>query len=171
MWQEEAQAQSKRCHWARRYNKYVLKTYAFSTVLHTHYTASESSDKEHVQIKVSVVAMSARNPYKVRLTEFLDEVVNVQNGDKLMCCHLFLSDNWAACLPGTVLTVFTNPRLTTELTYTLRNSDGTFEKMFTSKELKDAINCGLLQPTIDTKEKWIAQRLPAGLGRNKSKVI
>ena len=105
--------------------------------------------------------MSARNPYKVRLTEFLDEVVNVRDGDKLMCLRMTMAhngDNIVECTPGTVLTVFINPRLTTELTYTLRNSDGTFEKIYTSTELAAAINYGLLQPTIDTKEKWIAQR-------------
>ena len=110
--------------------------------------------------------MSAPNLYKVRLTEFRDEVVNVRDGDKLKCCKVMFArngDNIVECTPGTVLTVFINPRLTTELTYTLRNSDGTFEKIYTSKELAAAINGGQLRPTIDTKEKWVAQRLPAGI--------
>ena len=87
----------------------------------------------------------------------------MQNGDKLVCFQFMYGDNFAECRPGTVLTVVINPPLYTELNYTLRNSDGTFEKIYTSKELAAAINGRQLRPTIDTKEKWVAQRLPAGV--------
>ena len=105
--------------------------------------------------------MSAPNLYKVSLTENPLRVVNVQNGDKLVCFQFMYGDNFVECRPGTVLTVVINPPLYTELGYTLRNSDGTFEKNYTSKELAAAINCRQLRPTIDTKEKWVAQRSEA----------